>query len=553
MPLDASLAALDRLEATCADRCLHVDVIVQPGRESNHESALSLVDPTFADAAEQQSHRSGFEKRVKVRVADVSASQSRVAGEIRAPVVVLSMPERTTPADDSLGALDGRPVIFSALPLPRADTRGGPRYAEMISDDATVLRRLSTPPLDQAWDLLVAYSVAEALDLLAGSFALTIDATQRENRVRRALAQQRVGTLQSRTSNSSLEVTSAIRSRLQQQKDEFLRGVRNRLDATCGPLGDLTNKLDSLAMRVETLDHESQSRRIILRVPPDTLEELFAVMRRDHLELLRQDIAAMNDQLQLSGRQIEDILSKSALPASVPHVRPMTDTAASRVVANCTIIQKVYQGEAPRPGFFEYFMQVRRPLMVVGTIFSSFGLYSLLRRNMLDDGKGADVGASGQSATSTHGTLPLMVPLAVVMLTLGVILVVRRSRQEKKEASARELDRARDWVRGEIRRATVEIVRAWPTVLEEHFQMQIPLILEHVDGTAREYAARSNAQAAEDKSRVQRQLQSIETTERALLQAMRGRELLSRNVEQLKGELQQLLLTTLPRDTGRSA
>ena len=97
-----------------------------------------------------------------------------------------------------------------------------------------------------------------------------------------------------------------------------------------------------------------------------------------------------------------------------------------------------------------------------------------------------------------------------------------------------------------------DLQRGWASLLSQHLAEQTQQLQYQVESGTREYQGRQAADAAEEKQRIQRQLQVLETTEKRLQTAAKGRETVGKAISQTRGELKQLFLN-LVKPPGRLA
>jgi hypothetical protein len=338
-------------------------------------------------------------------------------------------------------------------------------------------------------------------------------------KAKRALLQQRVGRLQQRGSAPPIEAVSDVRNRLQRHFSDFARGLEDRLQGLlAAPNGTLVQETEERLTAFPPLSREDRLKTTVTRVPAEFEEELLETVHERMLAHGTRDLVAMRDMFRLVQSEIEQVLAAQGAPAVVIQFQHLTDERLRRLLEMQILLQRKYQGELPRAGFFEYVMIARRYQMVFFMFFSAFGL-SFLRTYR-----------------------EFMIPTAILLLSFGAINVVNSVRRERSESLERETEKARETLRVDLRRMFTELQRGWTSVVAQHLSDQVPIVVGHVESTLRDSAGRRGDQAAEERQRLQRQLQGLETSERRLLAAAKGRDLVATAVAQLRGELRQLFV-----------
>lgn len=411
--------------------------------------------------------------------------------------------------------LDDRPLVIVV-------TTSGERLADQPAiargePDGALTRFMAMPAMTSAVDLLQAEAAARALDALAGVAGLAMQQEGRAIRARRALLQQRAGA-GPRPAASLTDMIAAQRSRLQRSFSDFSRGIDDRFAATLSaPAAPFWRALDEHLSGISELDREPRVKSLVTRLPTHAEEAWLDMVRQALVSHCLADLAALRDMLRAAGREIEEAVAEAGGPPLVVQFQHLTDDRVLRLVDQQLVPQRRYQGEIPRPGFFEYLMAARRYQMVVFMFLSAFGL-SFLRTYR-----------------------EFMIPAAIGLLSLGMLQVAHSVKRERIESVAKELDKVREQLRNETRRMIADVQRAWPGLVSQHLSDQLPLALGNAEASVRDFFARVTNDAAEERQRLQRQLQSFEVAERKLTAPMKGRETVSQAIAHVRGELRQLI------------
>jgi hypothetical protein len=188
-------------------------------------------------------------------------------------------------------------------------------------------------------------------------------------------------------------------------------------------------------------------------------------------------------------------------------------------------LQRNYQGELVRQGFFEYAMMARRYLMILFMFISAFGL-SFLR-----------------------GYREFMIPVSVLLLSIGSIVVIRSVQRERSETMEKEINKAKESLRAETKRMCSDVQRAWGAMISQHLSDQSQAILGQIEFAIRTHQTQRANESVEEKQRLQRQLQGLENSERKLLMTAKSKDVVVSALSQVSGELRQLVLTNMKQTT----
>jgi hypothetical protein len=453
---------------------------------------------------------------------------SREAGEVLAPILtwVAAREEKDVLPDALRQAASNRPLVLLVGP--------GASVARQLVDDCWCLdvadadapglalrERIDVRTLGPARDALRAEAAASALHALVQVFRLAHDIEAKAVRGRRLLVQPAPPAPPTATTRATSDLLAEVRARLQRQITDLSRGVEDRLVDALAPGGGLWRAVEEGLEAITALDEEPRLRTCITRVADDELAEWTRVVRGALAAHLAADLVAIRDLSRDLASEIERSITASGGPTVVVTFAHVDEARVRRILDQVGPPSRRYQGELPRPGVFEYLMMARRYQMVLFMCMSAFGLSFL--RNYRE----------------------VMVPLAIVLFSLGGINVWNTVNRERIERRERELEKARDLLRQEARRMLADAQRAWTSLVSQHLGDQVALVTARIEAPVRDAALRLVEEAGRERQRAQRQVQGYETMERRLAAAARSRDLLSANLSQLRGELRQLVTSLL--------
>jgi hypothetical protein len=258
-------------------------------------------------------------------------------------------------------------------------------------------------------------------------------------------------------------------------------------------------------------------RTVATKLPADVEGEWLQALRTSLKRHCLADLGALRDTQRAAVNDIEKAVADAGGPPLVIPFQQMADDRLERVLDTHVVAQRKYQGEIPKRGAFEYMMMARRYQTVVFMFLSAFGL-SFLRSYR-----------------------EFMIPAAVLLLSFGGLQVANSVRREREETLAKELDKIRELLRTESRRIIADVQRAWLLVVTQHASDQVSAVLGQVEASVRDYFTRLSSEGAEERQRLQRQLQSFEAAERKLVAPSRARQVTAQALAQVRGELRQLI------------
>lgn len=497
------------------------------------EAITAALQPVTLDASGSVVSLKAGIRSFQVYLQPLDPLQPRTCrvGELQAPVLffgpIAGNEEELTCIAESF--LSERPVAIF-----RGTAEEGTRWMHSgmwyfeVSDgedglEHSLLRRLKQAEGQDLLEVLLAVSAADGLDSLSGGLEKALDQELRGLKARKAITMQRVTRSQQRGMPSNNELQAELRQRFQRHQTDFGRGIEDRLQVLLTPqTGKLSKLVEEKLETLQDLDHVHKSKTVSVEIPEDFQRGLLEEVRSELYLQFRSDIVAERDLFGVVSKEVESYLTNKGGPPVVPQFQFLGEDRIQRLFESSLVVQRRYSGEMPKTGVFEYAMAARRPLTLLLMLLSNFGFLIYFRRSLV-----------------------VMLPVSFLLLVIGGLLAVRSSRREHQDLVERELERARELLRGEFRRALSDLQRSWPGILCEHLAEQFQILQQQVDGAMREHQTTQVNEAGEEKQRIQRQLQILENTEKKLMMTAKGRELVGKAISQIKGELKQLLMTLI--------
>jgi len=456
-----------------------------------------------------------------------AGTASREAGEIGAPVLVWF-------ADADDGDVAPEALCQAAADRPLVLLVGAPSgWSRQLADECwcldvldadapgpTLQERVGALALGQAKDALRAAAAAATLQTLVQVFRLAHEVELKAVRGRRLLVQP-ASAAPAVSTRATSDLLGDVRSRLQRHVTDLARGVEDRLADALAPGGAIWRAVEEAMGAITVLDEEPRLRSCATRVGDEALAQWTRAVRDALAAHLEADLVAMRDLCRDLAVEIERAITAAGGPTVVVTFAHVEDARVRRILDQACVPSRAYQGELPRPGFFEYVMMARRYQMVLFMGMSVFGL------------------------SFVRSYREVMVPMAIVLLTLGGINVWNTVTRERAERRARELEKAHELLRQEARRMLADAQRAWTSLVAQHLGDQVAVVTAQIEGPVRDAALRLAEETGRERQRVQRQVQGYENAERRLASAARNRDLLATNLSQLRGELRHLVISLL--------
>ncbi len=532
------VADLQNLMRYCEGIGVDVDLAVSRDFEESHARRLApwlgadfepSAAATIAQAQKGEMRLVGDDGTSVFRIVPITQPPMHKAGAPRPAVLVCATlgdesAEALTPEME--GLLEGRPfAVFCVEPLLKKSFRERLMQIAWVTDmrpmdnlpPGDLATRLNNGAADGLPLLLRSYSALSGVETAAEAVLLMSENEERALRVKRSAAQHRANKLQQPVSGPS-EVIAEVQTRLQRTFGEFERGVRDRLhDLTAPPTGSLCSAADAVIDSVVSLQEEHRHKSVSVRLRADDERRLLTALRDCMRSHFSEDLRSLRDLNSIIAGEVEQILDAAGIPAPGIQQMYLADSRLTRLIDSVARLDRAFQGELPKPGIHEYFDQAKKYQALVAGLISAVGLSGLPRFRSV------------------------MIPLSAALLAVSLLSLPWIIRRERVEGRRRQVEAAKAQLRGEIKRISQEADRAWNAAIAEVSKETQASILAHVESTAREWHVRRSAEIGDERQRLQRQLQGLDTAERQLVAARRGRDLVVAGAGEIRGALRQLI------------
>ena len=546
-PVTNGIASLD---AWCGGKGLDVDVVVVSPLEVEEAGKVGAwIGKGFPVAVLARAGQSAVADlpsgegllALKVNAKPLAAMGGVTAGTPRAPVLVAVIGSASALHPEAMAALENliedrpRAILIgppsdSAVKLVEARAQDLAWTSTLLDPTAmpgvALQRALGTPPWDGVHELFRAHSAAGALETLTEVFDLVIDQQLRDIKVKRSVAQAKLGKPAGPagrpaivTGSGTNEILVEVKTRIQRHAQEFERGAAERLADLLSPTsGALYRETEGMLLSLDKLTEEPRSTKIETRLPTDFLERLIRTVREQIARHCSGDVVAVNDLFRLLSQEIERTLQANDGPPFVAHFSFLTEERVRRMLDMSAVIQVQYRGEMPKRGFGEYFAAVRKYSMLLVMAASMFGLSQFMRQYR-----------------------EYMIPATILLVLFGSYSVASSTQQQRVEAIEKELEAARNALRPDLKRIFTDVQKSWMAVISGHMSEQINSVLGVVDEATRDFQARKGAEVNPEKERMQRQIAQLDLFEKRLGVPQKARDALVATIGQIKGELRGLM------------
>lgn len=528
---------LSTLATYCRGRGVDVDVAVSGGMSAGDAGLLAAwVSPDLDPGIVLGTVARGTEVRAVVddgqtvvRIFPAARPPAQKSARPRAAVLVIVSAEPEAEIPPSMDDLvDDRPLV--AIVRQSEDRAGDSKlvnrtaHRPWLAESATIsglasggLKRrleLNGPDLGA---LLRTYAALYGVETAAEAHKLVVEQEQRTIRVKRATAQQKTARLQLGGTNLA-EVAADIRVRIQRTLADFEKSVQEGVAELFLPqIGSLSQKVETRLGEIVDLERTSGEKSIQLRILAKDEADLLRLIGEGIRDRAYADLRSFRDVLELiSGDVDRTLASAGAPPVTLRHAQ-VPDSRINRVLDSAVRFDRAYRGDLPKEGLQEYLQQARKYQGLLLTIASATG------------------------ATIIPGVRYVTGPLSLILLGVGVYSVRRALPRERAENLAREVEKARDLLRGEAKRIFSEAERGWTSAISDALRDEQATVSLQFEAATREGQSRRNSEMTEERGRVQRAMEGLQHAEGQLSVSGKTRDGVLNAAAQLRGALRQLI------------
>lgn len=387
-----------------------------------------------------------------------------------------------------------------------------------LANKAKMSEKLGTKAFHGILQVGINHNLLLSLENIFTLLDLVIEQEDRNLKGKKVLNQQQVIRVQSKTQISTYDLAAEIKNLIQTQTTQLEKGILNDLENQTKPqVGEFSLKVEQLSENIGELETIKGSRRNQLKIPKDIEEKSMMAVENHFMDLGHRQLVSIRDALKNLERDFDKLCQKHAIPTFSLNTKFLTDQPLKVIVASALRWERPYLGEAPVKGFYEYFMAMRKYQMVFFMLVSSLGLSFM--RNLR----------------------AYMIPLTILLFGFGAYNVHKAVEQESEENEEKEINKAKDSLRQEIKRMGTEITRQWAKTINDFLKGQSQQYLLLIESNMKEYFQKKNIEDEDLKKKIQRQVQSLDNSERKMSNIVRSKEAIFRNVIRAKSEIIQTI------------
>ena len=461
----------------------------------------------------------------------ITAPPPRSSATLPPPVLLCDLTDVSNLHQHDLSTLDWFckevPIVFallreSGLPSSIAPVFRNATRFEVLQPPITLEMCLSSAFLGAALELLTALSLAQGLNGLIRHAGSSLEHEIDNARIRISLLQSSLQRLQAGNRTSLAEVIGSIKGIIQPQLTSFERDCDDKIQALLmPPVGAIWSDIENwITSSIPRLDEEKGAESTTFRVSDASISSLTDILRSSLREYLD---SALNTFQQLSASvdgAVTERLDGYQLPSSPESLGSVPPRRIDRLLNTTVTFQRPYESETPTQGYWEFTLGTRKFLLLFLMFSGFFGLRSVLMKKP-----------------------ELMIPISAVLIAAGALTTIQKLRRRRAELRRRELRRAHEALKQEIRRMCSDFQMKWLSLIKQHLADELLRVAAAYERRFRDQLQDLTQHSEEEKKVLQRDLQQWQNIEKSLLGVSKTKDTLANVARQAERELRQQIST----------
>jgi len=343
---------------------------------------------------------------------------------------------------------------------------------------------------------------------------LILDQEERNMKGKKALSHIANDDSESKKRLNISRIFSGIKSELNQQQSSFTGGLERKYEQFFQQgTGQYWNKAQEILDHLEELNEVEGPKNNSLQIPDEFqryyIEELRSIIASE----MSADIQSANDLLRTASHDLSQKLEKEIEGNFTLNPKFMTTERMNLLLDGSGHADRQYEGNISRKGAYEYFMAMRKYQMLVFMMASSLGL------------------------TFIENMRLYMIPVTIVLLGIGGYNVFVSVKKEREESVGKELNKAREFLRGLARNMANDLSRSWVRGIQDHVKGEFSEMLDKAEASLRSFEEDQNKLGEESKQKSQRVNAGFDLADKKIDTARKSLSSWDRSFNRLKTDL----------------
>lgn len=310
------------------------------------------------------------------------------------------------------------------------------------------------------------------------------------------------------------ELEKKIKTKLQNQIRLFQKSIIDKIKESINPENSLyAHQTAKLIGELPDLVEVKGVKRNYFGIDQHYEQNFYLAIQSHLIEESIQDSKSIADTLCMVKKELDDTLNEAE--ATAPNLRTdyITPQKIEEIFQGMFIKSREFEADQTKKGVYEYFMAIRKYQMLAMMFFSAFGLSFFTKYKVY------------------------LIPFSLCLLGFGGYHVVRTVKNERIEEGSRQLKKARNHLKSEVKHLGNDYARKWQNYVTDYLKRMEIDWLEELNESMSKWKSNQLSLEADKKNKIQRTQSGLEFKEKRI-------ESFVRNLKSWDYQLQRKLQVT---------
>jgi len=371
----------------------------------------------------------------------------------------------------------------------------------------------------RAYEIATAYSGMQNIRSLHSSFLSAYKELKKSNSVKKIILIQKTMRCQSRAkSNQNFrhDLKNVMNIRYSQFEERFKSVIEQNFSP---PLGHIIQFAEHQANLLEELVETKRTKQLVYSMDSDFensfLNDFRDFCSRIYIKEKKEGLKCVRT----IERELSKILATQGLELNIKQVDDTNESSICNLLQHKTYFDRKFEATVNNRGVMEYVMGARM-----------YYMYIMMGASML-----------GFNIRFIPGGKQLLIPIAILLIGLGIYQVWSSKQNEKDDNEEKNLLSAQEFINTQAKKISQDISRLFEKLIAEEVRKKSQQLLIEAERLIQEKQQNEQKKNDIEKTKLDRLLKNIFNQERSLEMLSRSETTFVRNLERLKEDLRAAL------------
>ena len=368
-------------------------------------------------------------------------------------------------------------------------------------------------------EICQAYSCMESIHSVYKALSISSEEYKQSIAVKKIQLIQKMAHCQKKikhNQNYRNDIKNIMSIRHSQFEDRFKSVIEQNFSA---PLGYLIQFAEQQSALIEELVETKKSKQITYTIDPEFEKSFLNDFRYNSSKIYLKEKKEGLKCVKTIEREFGEILKKQGLELNTKQVDDTNESSINQLLQHKIFFDKKYEATVNNRGIMEYIMGARM-----------YYMYIMMGASML-----------GFNIRFIPGGKQLLIPIAILLIGLGIYQVWSSKQNEKDDDLEKNLQKAQDYITSEAKKICQDISRLFEKLIADEVRKKSQQLLLETERLIQEKQQNEQRKNDIEKTKIDRLLKNISNQERSLEMLSRNESTFKRNLDRLKQDLQTAL------------